>query len=52
MQDCDPTGFSRRGDNNVQHIYASTDLTFVTTTKIDMLGTTDHPAWLLTLASP
>jgi hypothetical protein len=52
MQDCDPTGFARRGDGNVQHIYASTDLTFVTTTEIDMLGTTDHPAWLLTLASP
>jgi hypothetical protein len=52
MRNCDRTGFSRRGDGNVQHIYASTDLTFITTTEIDMLGTTDHRAWLLTLANP
>lgn len=52
MRDCDPPGFSRRGDGRVQHIYASDDLTFTTTTKIDMAGTTDHPGWQTTLTNP
>jgi len=50
MRDCDPTGFARRGDGGVQHIYASDDLRFTETTRIDMTGTTDHPGWLATLA--
>lgn len=49
MRDCDPTGFSRRGDGSVQHLYASDDLSFGQTTSIDMTGTTDHPGWLATL---
>jgi hypothetical protein len=49
MRDCDLAGFSRRGDGSVQHAYASNDLTFVATRKIDMMGTTDHPGLLLTL---
>ncbi|MFD8498070.1 endonuclease/exonuclease/phosphatase family protein [Amycolatopsis sp. NPDC059657] len=49
MRDCDPAGFSRRGDDSVQHVYASDDLTFGRTTAIDMTGTTDHPALLATL---
>jgi hypothetical protein len=52
MRDCDPTGFSRRGDGSVQHIYASDDLSFTHTTAIDMTGTTDHPGWLATLTNP
>ncbi len=52
MRDCDPTGFSRRGDGGVQHLYASDDLAYVTTTKIDMMGTTDHPGLLATLRRP
>lgn len=49
MRDCDPTEFSRRSDDSVQHIYASDNLTFAQTTKIDMAGTTDHPGLLATL---
>jgi len=52
MRDCDPPGFSRRGDGSVQHTYASDDLTFTQTTNIDMAGTTDHPGLLATLTSP
>lgn len=51
MRDCDPPGFSRRGDGGVQYLYASDDLTFATTTPIDMTGTTDHPGLLATLTS-
>jgi endonuclease/exonuclease/phosphatase family metal-dependent hydrolase len=51
IQDCDPPGFSRQGDGSVQHIYASNDLSFATTTKIDMVGTTDHPGLLVTLTN-
>ncbi|HEV7975365.1 endonuclease/exonuclease/phosphatase family protein [Amycolatopsis sp.] len=52
MRDCDSPGFSRRGDGSVQHIYASNDLSFAQTTKIDMTGTTDHPGWLAILTNP
>ncbi|RSM88697.1 endonuclease/exonuclease/phosphatase family protein [Kibdelosporangium aridum] len=52
MRDCDPGGFSRRGDGNVQHVYVSNDQSFVETTEIDMLGTTDHPGWLVTVTRP
>lgn len=51
MRDCDQPGFSRRGDDSVQHIYTSDDLTFSQTTKIDMAGTTDHPGLLATLTN-
>lgn len=49
MRDCDPGGFSRRGDGSVQYTYLSADLSFVTTAKIDMMGTTDHYGWLVTV---
>ena len=52
MRDCDPAGFSRRGDGSVQHAYASDDLAISRTTKVDMLGTTDHPGLLFTLTRP
>ncbi|HEV7651572.1 MAG TPA: endonuclease/exonuclease/phosphatase family protein [Actinophytocola sp.] len=49
IRDCDPAGFSRRGDGGVQYVYASTDLAIAATTKIDMTGTTDHPGLLVEL---
>jgi hypothetical protein len=52
MQDCDPSGFSRQGDGSVQYVYASNDLSFVKTTEIDMMGTTDHPGLLTTVTNP
>jgi hypothetical protein len=48
VQDCDPSGFNRKGDGDVQHVFATTNLAFVSGTKISMSGTTDHPAWLVT----
>ncbi|MCE7002929.1 endonuclease/exonuclease/phosphatase family protein [Kibdelosporangium philippinense] len=49
VQDCNPSGFYRKGDGSLQHIFASADLAFVSGTKIDMAGTTDHPGWLVTV---
>ncbi|HET9140208.1 endonuclease/exonuclease/phosphatase family protein, partial [Actinophytocola sp.] len=49
VQDCAPAGFYRKGDGSVQHVFASNDLGFIAGTAIDMSGTTDHPAWLVTL---
>jgi endonuclease/exonuclease/phosphatase family protein len=49
MPDCDPAGFTRRGDGGVQYAYTSDDLAPTTVTKIDMGGTTDHPGLLVTL---
>lgn len=51
VQDCNPAGFYRKGDGDVQHVFASTSLTFVSGTKISMSGTTDHPAWLVTVTA-
>ena len=52
VQDCNPAGFYRKGDGDVQHVFASTSLTFVSGTRIGMSGTTDHPAWLVTVTKP
>jgi hypothetical protein len=52
VQDCNPAGFYRKGDGDLQHVFASTNLTFVTGTKISMSGTTDHPGWLVTVTAP
>jgi hypothetical protein len=52
VQDCNPSGFYRKGDGDVQHIFASTNLTFVSSSKINMSGTTDHPGWLITTSAP
>jgi hypothetical protein len=49
VQDCNPTNFYRKGDGDVQHVFASTSLTFISGTKQSMSGTTDHPAWLVTV---
>jgi endonuclease/exonuclease/phosphatase family metal-dependent hydrolase len=51
-QDCNPSGFYRKGDGSVQHVFATTTLAFVSGTKIDMAGTTDHPGWLVTVTMP
>lgn len=49
VQDCNRSGFYRKGDGSVQHVFATTSLAFVSGTKIDMAGTTDHPGWLVTV---
>lgn len=49
VQNCNRTGFYRKGDSDVQHVFATTTLAFVSATPISMSGTTDHPAWLVTL---
>lgn len=51
VQDCNPAGFYRKGDGALQHVFASTSLAFVSGTKISMAGTTDHPAWLVTVTA-
>jgi hypothetical protein len=50
VQDCNPTGFYRKGDGSVQHVFATTSLAFVSGRTISMSGTTDHPAWLVTVS--
>jgi hypothetical protein len=52
VQDCNPSGFYRKGDGSVQHVFASNDLAFVSGTKLSMADTTDHPAWLVTVTAP
>lgn len=52
VQDCNPSGFYRKGDGSVQHVFASTNLTFTSGRTISMSGTTDHPAWLVTVTMP
>jgi hypothetical protein len=48
VQDCNPSGYYRKGDGAVQHVFAPTSLAFVSSQKIGMSGTTDHPAWVVT----
>ncbi|HEY0451179.1 endonuclease/exonuclease/phosphatase family protein [Actinophytocola sp.] len=52
VQDCNRAGFYRKGDGSVQHVFATTNLTFVSGTTIGMSGTTDHPGWLVTVTMP
>lgn len=51
-QACNRSGFYRKGDGSVQHVFATTNLAFVSGTRIDMAGTTDHPGWLVTVTMP
>jgi hypothetical protein len=51
VQDCNPAGFYRKGDGALQHVFASTSLAFVSGAKLSMAGTTDHPAWLVTVTA-
>jgi hypothetical protein len=48
VQNCNRSGFYRKGDGSVQHVFTTTSLTFVGGTRISMTDTTDHPAWLVT----
>lgn len=52
VQDCNPSGFYRKGDGSVQHIFSSNTMSFVSGQQIDMAGTTDHPGWLVTTNIP
>lgn len=49
VQDCNRSGFYRKGDGGVQHVFATKSLAFVSGRTISMSGTTDHPAWLVTV---
>jgi hypothetical protein len=46
VQNCVPSGWYRKGDGDVQHVMATTSLTFGSTQKIG-LSHTDHPGWLV-----
>lgn len=48
VQDCVPTGWSRKGDGALQHVMATNDMTVRSTRRISMRQT-DHDAWLVTL---
>lgn len=50
-QDCVPGGFYRKGDGDVQHIMASTDLAFSSSRSIGMVHT-DHDAWFIATTAP
>lgn len=50
-QDCVPAGFYRKGDGDVQHILASTDLAFASSRSIGMAHT-DHDAWFIATTAP
>lgn len=49
VQKCNRSGFYRKGDGHLQHVFATTSLGFVGGTKVDMEDTTDHPGWLVTM---
>jgi hypothetical protein len=49
VQDCNRSGFYRKGDGEVQHVFATDNLTFAGGTRIGMSGSTDHPGWLVTM---
>jgi hypothetical protein len=50
-QDCVPAGYFRKGDGDVQHVMASTDFTFSSSTKISMTHT-DHDGWFVEVTAP
>ncbi|MFB9903602.1 endonuclease/exonuclease/phosphatase family protein [Allokutzneria oryzae] len=51
-QSCNRTGFYRKGDGALQHVFASTKFTFVKSSTLSMEGTTDHPALVVELSVP
>jgi hypothetical protein len=51
VQDCVPTGFFRKGDGDVQHIFATMDLTFKASALITMTHT-DHDGWFVEVTAP
>jgi hypothetical protein len=50
-QDCVPGGFYRKGDSDVQHIMATSDLAFSSSKKIGMTHT-DHDGWFIATTAP
>lgn len=51
VQSCVPSGYYRKGDGSVQHIMATTDLTFSSSKKIAM-SHTDHDGWFVATTAP
>ncbi|HVV24599.1 MAG TPA: hypothetical protein VHF06_34535 [Pseudonocardiaceae bacterium] len=51
VQGCVPSGWFRKGDGDVQHVMATTNFTFASSSLITMHHT-DHDAWLVTLTAP
>jgi len=50
-QSCVPAGYFRKGDGDVQHIMATTDLAFSSSRTIGMAHT-DHDGWFVALTAP
>jgi hypothetical protein len=50
-QSCVPAGYFRKGDGDVQHIMATTDLAFSSSRTIAMTHT-DHDGWFVALTAP
>jgi len=50
-QSCVPAGYFRKGDGDVQHIMATTDLVFSSSRSIGM-DHTDHDGWFVALTAP
>jgi hypothetical protein len=51
IQDCVPSAWYRKGDGDVQHIFATDDLAFDSSELIP-LDTSDHDAWLVRVITP
>jgi hypothetical protein len=51
VQDCVPAGYFRKGDGDVQHIIATMDFVFSSSSRIAMTHT-DHDGWLVALTAP
>jgi hypothetical protein len=51
VQNCVPAGYFRKGDGDVQHVMATTDLAFSSSRTIAMVHT-DHDGWFVALTAP
>ncbi len=51
VRSCVPADYLHRHDGGVQQFMATADITIESTSSIDMAGTTDHPAFLVTLTT-
>jgi hypothetical protein len=50
-QSCVPGGYYRKGDGDVQHVMATSDLAFSSSRSIGM-SHTDHDAWFVAMTAP
>jgi len=50
-QSCVPGGYYRKGDGDVQHVLATSDLAFSSSRSIGM-SHTDHDAWFVAMTAP